>query len=249
MRVCFVAFAFAFVSAAGVAHAEEADASLVRGRSAGDVLDADYSSFLHGPLSGQRATMFLSGGWDAALGRARLDVSGWLPLYRRVSVVGGAHYGAQGTWRPEAGLALSLGDPRRDGLQGHLLVQYRSEGFTEPEGEIELTLRGGLRAQRVSLFAEVSYGQDPEARERDAEVALDATIAWGPLSVGLGARGRDGLGEKVEAVSWDLTAGPHLGLVVDEGHFLGVTGGLSLLSREGATRAGVLGLASYAVAY
>lgn len=241
----------AFVGATShLAHAEEVDATLTTSsNSARDVLDADYSSFLHGPLSGQRATVLLGGGWDVAAGRARADVSAWVPLYRRISAIGGAHYAPDGTWRPEAGIAVALTDPRQGVVQSHLLVQYRAEGFSEPEGEIELTLRGGIRSRRASLFAEASYGQDPEASERDAELAVDATVSWGVLSAGLGVRGRKGLGEKQEAVSWDLVAGPHLGIVVGEGHFLGVAGGLSLLARQGNTKAGVLGLLSYAVAY
>ena len=236
--------------AAGTAQAREVDGDEA---SAGDTSDqavnGSYSPFLHGPLAGAHVAVSVNGGWDAATGSARADASGWMPLYGRVSMVLGAHLGASETWRPSAGLAISLWDAGREGSAGQLLLQYKAEGFSEPEGELELTLRSGYRSGIVSLFVEGSYGQDPEAHERDAELATDASLVAGHFSLGVGARGRKGLGEKQELVAWDLAAGPHLGLLVSEGHFLGVAGGLSLVSIEGETRAGVLGLASYAVSY
>ena len=245
MKKNFLLFVLLLVPA--LAHADENDERGVSARV--EVLDADRSSFLHGPTGGGRASLLLTGGWDAASGSARSDADGWLPVYGRVSLLLGAHLGASETWRPSLGMAISLVRPRGEGFASDLLVQYKAEGFTEPEGELELTWRAGYRVGGASLHGEASYGQDPEGQERDAELATQATVAWGRLSFGVGARGRKGLGEKQERVAWDLIAGPHLGVVMSEGHFLGVAGGLSLLSLDGDTRAGAMGLASYAVAY
>src|SRR5262245_50499867 len=101
----------------GVAHAEElADTSSgPASTSARDVLGANYSTALHGPLSGGRATVFMSGGWDTALDRARADIDGWLHLYGPLSLTLGAAHGASDAWRPSAGLAFAFWRPEAHG--------------------------------------------------------------------------------------------------------------------------------------
>jgi hypothetical protein len=246
--ICISLATIAALLAPAAARAEH-DEDTQAGSSVHDVLDGDYSAFLHGPASGARATLVLSGGWDDASSSARADANGWLPVYGRFSLLLGAHLGASETWRPSAGVAIALLAPHGEGATLHLVGQFKAEGFTEPEGELELTVRSGYRFAHASLVGEVSYGQDPEGNERDAELATAATFVRGAWSAGLGARARTGFGRKQERVAWDLVAGPHIGLVVGGGHYVGVGGGLSLLSIDDETRAGALGLASYAIAY
>jgi hypothetical protein len=215
-----------------------------------DLLGGNYSAFLHGPLGGARATALVGGGWDSAAPEWRAGAQGWLPIYGRFSLVLGASYrGATEAWRPFAGIAVALLTPRPTGTSLDLLVQYKSEGFSEPEGELELTLRAGRKWHSAALALEGSYGQDPEGNERDAEVAADASLSAGRFSLGLGGRGRTDLGAKHEAVRWDLQAGPHAGVVVFPGHFLGVATGVSVLDLDGDVLSGVFGLATYARSY
>jgi hypothetical protein len=246
MKITKIAICMALLTSAS-AHAAEVDEPAPDDQA----VDASYSTFLNGPTRAGRGAVTIAGGWDAAAQGARADASGWIPVYGRVSLVLGAHLGESETWRPSAGVAVALWRPAsgQAGSLGQLLVQYKAEGFSEPEGELELTLRSGYRWKRASLLAEGSYGQDGEAAERDAELAADASLAFGRISLGVGARGRDGLGEKQERVAWDLAFGPHLGVVVARGHFIAVTGGWSLMAVDGATRSGVVGMASYGVAY
>jgi hypothetical protein len=245
----FICGVVAIVCLEGLASADEAgEPTTAVSTSVRDVLGANYSNALHRPLTGGRATLLMSGGWDTSLDRPRAEINGWLHLYGPLSFSLGAAHGASGAWRPSAGMAVALWRPVRNGPEGHLLVQYKAEGFSEPEGEIELTARGGYRWDSASIFAESSYGQDGEGRERDAELAADVVTTSGAFSLGLGARGRKAFGEKKEAIRSDLVVAPHAGLIVTEGHFVCVTAGASVVSTEGATRTGVIGLASYAVA-
>jgi hypothetical protein len=215
------------------------------------LLGGHYSSFLHGPLAGGRATVLVDGGRDSAAPEWRAGVHAWIPVYGRFSLVAGAAYrGATDAWRPSVGVAVALVEARPTGTSVDLLAQLKTEGFSEPEGEIELTVRVGHRFRRASLSFEGSYGQDPEAAERDAELAADAQLAAGRFSLGLGARARRDLGgSKVEAIRWDLQAGPHVGFVVTPGSFVDVATGVSALELDGQVMSGVFGVASYALAY
>jgi hypothetical protein len=49
---------------------------------------------------------------------------------------------------------------------------YRPEGFTEAEGEVEVVAAFARSFGRLGLYANLVYGQDPEASERDGEARL-----------------------------------------------------------------------------
>ena len=86
---------------------------------------------------------------------------------------------------------------------------YKTEGFTEPEGEIEALVSFEHTFGAVSAVANVAYGQDPEGNERDGELALSAFVE--PRSgffVGGVARYRDALGSTKENIARDGFAGP-----------------------------------------
>jgi hypothetical protein len=86
---------------------------------------------------------------------------------------------------------------------------YKTEGFTEPEGEIEALLSFERAFGAVRAGANIAYGQDPEGNERDGELALVAHVeprtGW---FIGGIARYRDALGSTKEAVIRDGFAGP-----------------------------------------
>ncbi len=74
---------------------------------------------------------------------------------------------------------IQILDQWRHGVAGAgaVSVSYKGEGFSEPEGEIETVIALGRNFGRASVFANLVYGQDPEARESDGEIRLGATLA------------------------------------------------------------------------
>ncbi|MEO7091832.1 MAG: hypothetical protein ABI175_01195 [Polyangiales bacterium] len=88
-------------------------------------------------------------------------------------------------------------------------LMFKTEGFTEPEGELEALLSFERAFGAVHASANIAYGQDPEGNERDGELALVAHVeprtGW---FVGGTARYRDALGSTKEAVMRDGFVGP-----------------------------------------
>lgn len=86
---------------------------------------------------------------------------------------------------------------------------FKTEGFTEPEGEIEALLAFEHAFGAVRASANIAYGQDPEGNERDGELALvghvEVRTGW---FIGATARYRDALGSTKESVIRDGFAGP-----------------------------------------
>jgi hypothetical protein len=136
----------------------------------------------------------------------------------RVSALGEVNVG----WRVRAAVRLldAFSDKPRPGvgaglrwLDGNVTstayLFYKTEGFTEAEGEIEavLSLEHAFGAVRAS--ANLAYGQDPEGNERDGELAFVAHVeprtGW---FVGGITRYRDALGSTKEATIRDGFAGP-----------------------------------------
>jgi len=86
---------------------------------------------------------------------------------------------------------------------------YKTEGFTEPEGEIEALASFEHAFGAVHAVANIAYGQDPEGNERDGELALSGQVE--PRTgffIGGIARYRDALGSSKEAIVRDGFAGP-----------------------------------------
>jgi hypothetical protein len=136
----------------------------------------------------------------------------------RVSALGEVNI----AWRVRAAVKLldAFSDEPRPGIGAGLrwldgditstaYLFYKTEGFTEPEGEIELLLSFEREVGAVRAVANVAYGQDPEGNERDGELALLAHVeprtGW---FVGGTARYRDALGSTKESVIRDGFAGP-----------------------------------------
>ena len=92
---------------------------------------------------------------------------------------------------------------------------YRPEGFTEAEGEIEFALAFARHFGRLGTFANLFYGQDPEAAERDGEMRLAALYAVSSaVHAGFDARLRFDLGSEEGkrraegGAEYDLVLGP-----------------------------------------
>jgi hypothetical protein len=106
--------------------------------------------------------------------------------------------------KPGIGVGAQVLDERSHGVAATAYLQFKTEGFTEPEGELELVLAFGKQLGGVRTGANLAYGQDPEGNERDAEAALSAQIEpHANVLVGAVARYRDGLGTMKEPIARD----------------------------------------------
>jgi hypothetical protein len=155
------------------------------------------------------------GGDDFARRAAQFEVIGdaslgWLALRA------GAEYSQlTDRFRPSLGLRAQALSQDRQAVDLGVGLFYRPEGFTEAEGEIELAVALGRRFGRFASFANVIYGQDPEAAERDGELRLAALYAFtDALQAGLDARLRADVGSdegerRAEGgAEYDVVAGP-----------------------------------------
>jgi hypothetical protein len=155
------------------------------------------------------------GGYDGArragIAEAATEVRVWGPLALR----GGATYSdLKNQLRPSIGARLQLLGQGRHGIDGAVGVFYRSEGFTEPEGEIETVISIGRRMGRTTMVGNLAYGQDPEGRERDGEVRAAVLRQLGTrVHAGLDGRWRLDLGSDVAKLkasaepTFDMMAG------------------------------------------
>jgi hypothetical protein len=97
--------------------------------------------------------------------------------------------------RPGIGAAVQFLDEAKHGAAASAYFTYKAEGFTEAEGELELLVSFGKQLGPARGTFNLAYGQDPEARERDGEVALGLHIELiRGLFAGVIGRYRDALG-------------------------------------------------------
>jgi hypothetical protein len=164
----------------------------------------------------QRGVARALGGYDSARRRAQFDVVADVTIIGPVAVRLGATYGQQrDTFRPTLGLRVQALSQERQGIDLGVAAFYKPEGFTEPEGEIEVMVTVARRFDRLAAFANIVYGQDPEGNERDGELRLAALYALNtPLQVGVDARLRFDLGTEEEqrreegGAEYDVLVGP-----------------------------------------
>jgi hypothetical protein len=167
------------------------------------------------PRVGANAALALGfAGYDGArsapIASATAEVRVWGPF----AVRGGVEYSSvRKEGRPTIGGRVQLLRQERHGIDGSVSVFYRPEGFTEPEGEIESFVSLGRRFERVSVFGNLVYGQDPEGNERDGEIRFASLYGAGRWSVGLDSRFRFAIGTQKGTMAaaepkYDLLAGP-----------------------------------------
>jgi hypothetical protein len=193
------------------------------------------------------AVAFGFAGYDGArsapIGSATAEVRVWGPF----AIRGGAEYSdTRREARPTIGGRVQLLRQERHGLEGSLSVFYRPEGFTEPEGEIETFVSLGRRFERVSVFGNLVYGQDPEGNERDGELRFASLYAAGRWTLGIDSRLRFAIGTQRSAMAQaepklDLFGGPLAAATVGP-IALFAQAGPSVLEVTGATSAGVAAL-------
>lgn len=144
----------------------------------------------------------------AADNKTTLDVIGEVEVYGPIRLVLQVT-NVFDTARPGIGAAVQFLDEARHGVSSSAYLSYKTEGFSEPEGEIEALLSFAKHIGPLRGTLNLAYGQDPEAKERDGEaaVALHVEPVRG-LFAGVVGRYRDALGSGGEkGVIRDLLAG------------------------------------------
>lgn len=181
---------------------------------------ADSGMFLPLTLAprtdGQRAMVRVLGGYDGARERMQFDAVADVTVWGPLAIRAGAMYGQkQDSFRPTIGLRVQALSQEKYGIDLGFGGFYKPEGFTEAEGEIEVMVLMARRFGRLATFANLVYGQDPEAAERDGELRMGALYAIAtPLQAGIDARLRFDLGSEEGkrraegGAEYDLSVGP-----------------------------------------
>jgi hypothetical protein len=216
--VCAVVIAL-FVSARAVAQSQDKTEHASKERTAGSAEAGMFLAYTMAPRTdSQRALALALGGYDLARKSSQLegtaDVTLVGPLAARVGVLYGQNRNAL---RPSAGLRVQALSQANYGIDMSIGAFYRPEGFTEAGGEVEMVTALGRRFGRLGLFANVVYGQDPEAAERDGELRLAGLYALSArVQTGLDMRVRVDLGSQpgkrraAGEAEYDFVAGPAL---------------------------------------
>jgi hypothetical protein len=183
-----------------LAHAEAADDSAIEDAASAHAA-ANEDSFTPGlthatgpKLAGIAAIATLDGASHSNVVDLNGEVQVWGP-FRLVLRVDNVFATSDGKARPGIGAAWQFLDERTFGVAGSAYVQYKAEGFTEGEGEIEGLMSFAKQLGAVHGTLNLAYGQDPDAVERDGEIALGLHVEpIRGLFTGVVGRFRDALG-------------------------------------------------------
>jgi hypothetical protein len=156
-------------------------------------------AFLPETLSAQVGSVpmfaYGSGGYDSSrrgpLVDSAVEAHVWGPFALRFQAT---YSNDTDKMRPSVAGRVQLLRQDRHGVDGAVTVFFKTEGFTETEGEIETFASIGHQFRQVTLIGDLVYGQDPEGNERDGELhaALFHQMRW--LMVGLDSRVRFAIG-------------------------------------------------------
>ena len=220
---------------------------------------SDDGSFLPETLSARIGSTKLfaygSGGYDSSRGGPLIDsaveASVWGPFALRFQAVYGNNTDKM---RPSIAGRVQLLRQERQGLDGALTVFFKTEGFTETEGELEVFASLGRRFEQLSLIGNLVYGQDPEGNERDGEVHAAAFRQHKWLMYGIDSRVRFAIGMQhghaatTEPV-FDFMAGPIATAATGMGALFAQVGPSAFQLDNGPTHVGVAALAGLGAAY
>jgi hypothetical protein len=194
-RVVVLAFSATWLAGASIAHADDdvmamPDAAAARGLIHDDAFTPGLKNAeRHGSALGTVATS-----WNGAAHDTTVDLSGDVQLFGPVRLVLRVD-DVFDTARPGIGAAVQWLDEARHGVSSSAYFVFKTEGFTETEGELEGLVAFGKQLGAVHGTLNLAYGQDPEGRERDGEVALALHVEPRPgLVAGVAGRYRDALG-------------------------------------------------------
>jgi hypothetical protein len=220
-------------------------------------LAADAGAFVPETLSARvGATPGFALGWggydsarQAPLMDSAAEVTVWGPLAVRAAVT---YSNDTRRMRPSVGGRVQILRQEAHGLDGALTVFYKTEGFTETEGEIETFFSLARRFQRLTVTGNLVYGQDREGNERDGEVRFAAFRQGRRFGIGFDSRLRFAIGAQHAAnvePRFDFFGGP-VGVMLAGPVALFAEVGPSAFEVAGATtRAGVSGLAGVGTSF
>lgn len=185
---------------------------------------ADEGNFLSNTMtarvSDHRVMGMVLGGYDStARNGGTVNAVVEAALANRVALRVGADY-VSGVDAPSLSAGLRFGVLRQElnGFDLGVSVTYRTLGFTESGGDVELGLLASRRWGRLGVFANFIYGQGITTVQRDAQVRAAAQYSITErLRAGIDGRCRFNLGQNGQAADrqalqlatdFDLLVGP-----------------------------------------
>jgi hypothetical protein len=193
-----------------VARAEQEDAPADENPARAAATDDVFTPALRGSQGHGRAVVTAVTAWNGAADHTAVDLAGEVTVFGPLRLVLRVD-NVFDVARPGIGGALQFLDERKHGVSASAYFVYKAEGFTEGEGELEGLVAFGKQLGVVHGTLNLAYGQDPEARERDGEIALGLHVAPLPgLLAGVVGRYRDALGsdgDKSTGIVRDALAG------------------------------------------
>jgi len=202
-----------------------------------------------------QAFAFGSGGYDSSrtgpLVDSAVEVTVWGPLALRVQAT---YSNDTKKMRPSVAGRAQVLRQEKHGIDGSVTVFFKTEGFTEAEGEIETFASVGRRFEKLSVVGNLVYGQDPEGNERDGELRAAVWHQGRLLALGLDTRARFAIGTQhgnaaTTEPTFDFLAGPLATVVAGPVALFAESGPSVFRLSGGPTRAGVAGLAGVGAAF
>jgi hypothetical protein len=216
---------------------------------------AEAGMLLPGTLSARvgaaPAVVTTLGGYDGArkgaVFSAAADVHLWGPLAVRVGATYLPTTPSERDLQPQVGLRVQLLDQGRHGLDAGAGLLWRRDRYHQDGGELQLVAMASRRMGRLGLYANASYGQDPEGDDRDGVVSAAAQYTAGSrLQLGIDGRLRfdlfssDGRRDARDEPGFDLTVGPTATWLVGPVAVLAQVGASAL--KVGELHAGILAM-------
>jgi hypothetical protein len=146
-------------------------------------------------VGGTRAQAWGWSGYDSSRKAALFDAGAEVTLWGPIALRGGAVYSdATSRMRPYVAARVQVLRQEAHGINAAFGVSFKTEGFTEAEGEVETFASIGRRIGTLVLVGNLVYGQDPEGNERDGELRASAFQQRGRLALGIDSRVRSAIG-------------------------------------------------------
>jgi hypothetical protein len=233
LTVLSVVIASGWTGSAAAEHVDEAGGETVSVRGAADD-DLFTPALQHAVTQGQAFATAVTQ-WNGAQHKTTEDLAAEVQVYGPLRLVLRVD-NVFDVARPGVGGAVQWLDEAKHGVSSSAYFVYKAEGFTETEGELEGLVSFAKHVGAVHGTLNLAYGQDPEGRERDGEVALGLHIEALPgLFTGLVGRYRDALGsngDKSTGILRDALGGGSATYVIGR---VGVTATVGLAGIETTT--------------
>jgi hypothetical protein len=190
---------------------------------------------------------FASGfsGYDSSRKGPLAEVAAEVHIWGPVALRGGAIYSNDtDRMRPSVGVRAQFLRQDSHRVDGSLGVFFKTEGFTETEGEIETFASVGRAFDKFTVVGNLVYGQDPEGNERDGEFRAAIFRQVGRLVLGIDSRARPAIGVQHGKAAtmepkFDAVGGPLAMVAIGPMVVIGEVGPSAVKMPNVGTRAGV----------